>query len=214
MNEVKNIVCVFTILFFMKMPLHSKSIWIDRNIYSSGGVLKIGDVINVRIEDISQMRFSISVSNNDTFSIVSNPDVNITGFLPKVSSDKQVQSNDRTDFSGRGNMVISIAARVTAQLGDGKLRISGSRHYSFNGLASSFVVTGIVDPSLISGRSILSNDIADFRLEVRGTKEGAKIDLKRLKLKEGESASAALTEEEKQQIIIEYLRKTIGDLTR
>jgi flagellar basal body L-ring protein FlgH len=213
MNALKNIAYVLAVLFFIRIPLHPKSLWIDRNIYSSGGALKVGDVINVRIEDISQMRFSISVNNNDTFSIVSNPDANITGFLPKVSSDKQVRSSDRTDFSGRGTMVISIAARVTGRLRDGKLRISGSRQYSFNGLASSFVVSGIVDPSLISGRSILSNDIADFMLEVRGTKEGARIDLKR-KLKEGESAAAALTEEEKQQIILEYLKKMIGELTR
>jgi flagellar basal body L-ring protein FlgH len=214
MNTLKNIAYVLAVLFFIRIPLYPKSLCIDRNIYSSGGVLKVGDVINVRIEDISQMRFSISVNNNDTFSIASNPDVNITGFLPKVSSDKQVRSSDRTDFSGRGTMVISIAARVTGRLRDGKLKISGSRQYSFNGLASSFVVSGIVDPSLISGRSILSNDIADFMLEVRGTKEGARIGLKRLKLKEGESASAALTEEEKQRIILEYLKKMIGELTR
>lgn len=213
MNALRIIACVLAVLFYTRIPLYPKSLWMDRNIYSSGGALKVGDIINVRIEDISQMRFSISVNNNDTFSIVSNPDVNITGFLPKVSSDKQVRSSDRTDFSGRGTMVISIAARVTGRLRDGKLRISGSRQYSFNGLASSFVVSGIVDPSLVSGRSILSNDIADFMLEVRGTKEGAKIDLKR-KLKEGESAAAALTEEEKQQIILEYLKKMIGELTR
>ena len=213
MNVLRIIACVLAVLFYTRIPLYPKSLWMDRNIYSSGGALKVGDIINVRIEDISQMRFSISINNNDTFSIVSNPDANITGFLPKVSSDKQVRSSDRTDFSGRGAMVISIAARVTGRLRDGKLKISGSRQYSFNGLASSFVVSGIVDPSLVSGRSILSNDIADFMLEVRGTKEGAKIDLKK-KLKEGESASAALTEEEKQQIILEYLKKMIGELTR
>ena len=213
MNVLRIIACVLAVLFYTRIPLYPKSLWMDRNIYSSGGALKVGDIINVRIEDISQMRFSISINNNDTFSIVSNPDTNITGFLPKVSSDKQVRSSDRTDFSGRGAMVISIAARITGRLRDGKLKISGSRQYSFNGLASSFVVSGIVDPSLVSGRSIPSNDIADFMLEVRGTKEGAKIDLKK-KLKEGESASAALTEEEKQQIILEYLKKMIGELTR
>jgi len=192
----------------------AKSLWSDRNMYSSGEILRVGDIVTVKIEDISQMRFSIVVNSNNAFSISSNPDANITGFLPKVSSDRKVQNTDKTDFSGKGNMMVSIAARVNAKLADGKFRISGTRQYSFNGVTSSFIVSGIIDPSLMKGRSILSDDIANFRLEVRGVREGIGIELTRPPLKEGETASPALTEEEKQRIIIDYLKKMIQELTR
>ena len=73
-------------------------------------------------------------------------------------------------------------------------------------------MTGLIDPALVRGRAIDSNSVVDFALEIRGVKQG--INLQRPPLKKDEAANANLTEEEKRQIILDYLRKMLGELTR
>jgi len=91
------------------------------------------------------------------------------------------------------------------------LSVAGSRTYTFNGVTNIITVTGLVDPALMKGRVIDSNSVADFTLEVRGLKQG--INIQRLPLKKDEKADTALTEQEKQLIIIDYLKKMLGELT-
>ncbi len=202
------------LLIFIPKMVSSRSIWNDRNIYTSGTNLKVGDVIVVNINDISQLKFNITFNNDNSYNIVSNPDSTITGFLPKISSNKKLSSSDKADFSGKGGLNISIASRVTNRLGDGKLTIAGAREYSFNGKINRFIVSGIVDPELVKGRSVLSKNIADFKLEIRGLLERGNINIERAGLKEGEASSADLTEEEKQKIITDYLNKMLREINR
>lgn len=202
------------LLIFIPKMVSSRSIWNDRNIYTSGTNLKVGDVIVVNINDISQLKFNITFNNDNSYNIVSNPDSTITGFLPKISSNKKLSSSDKADFSGKGGLNISIASRVTNRLGDGKLTITGAREYSFNGKINRFIVSGIVDPELVKGRSVLSKNIADFKLEIRGLLERGNINIERAGLKEGEASSADLTEEEKQKIITDYLNKMLREINR
>jgi flagellar basal body L-ring protein FlgH len=205
---------ILALLLTFDYTAHSKSLWSDRNMYSSAASLSPGDILIVKIEDISQLRFSISLNDNSSFTISSKPDSNLTGFLPGVSANRSSTHSDKSDFSGKNNLSISIAATVTGRVKGGKYRISGSREYAFNGTKSRFSVSGTVNASHVKGRSIYSGDIADFRFEIKGSKEEADIDLKRGKLKEKESAVGSLTEDEKQKIIIDYLKKMLGELTR
>jgi flagellar basal body L-ring protein FlgH len=191
-----------------------RTIWTDKNIYSSGESLQVGDIVSVNIDDISQMRFSITLTDSSTFNISSTPDASVTGFLPRVNADKKINNNDKTEVSGRGNLKVVIGSRVTRKLPDGKFEIGGDREYVFNGVSSRFTVAGIIDPSSVKGRSVFSKDIANFRLSIRGTKEAAGIAVTRPPLKENETAGVTLTEEEKQRIIVDYLNKILRELTR
>ena len=206
--------CCFLILLLLPAALSSRTIWRDRNIYSSGTDLNIGDIVVVDIKDISQMKFNITFNNDNSYNIVSNPDTNITGFLPKVSSDKKVKNSDKTDFTSKGNLQISIASTITARRADGKLNIRGIREYSINGKINRFLLSGIVDPELIKGRTVLSKDIAEFRLEIRGLQERGPISIERPELEEGETSSAGLTEAEKQRLIIDYINKMLRELNK
>jgi flagellar basal body L-ring protein FlgH len=211
----------FTILMILSFILiclpessNSKTLWKDRNIYASGTNLNVGDILVVNINDISQLRFNVTFNNDNSYNIISNPDTTLTGFLPKISSNKKIQSSDKADFSGKGGLNIAIASRVVNRLGDGKLNIAGVREYSFNGKINRFVVSGIVDPELVKGRTVLSKNIADFKLEIRGLLERGNINIEREKLKEGEASSTTLTEEEKQKIITDYLNKMLREIGR
>ena len=161
-----------------------------------------------------QLKFNITFNNDNSFSIISNPDTNITGFLPKVSSNKKIQNSDKTEFSGKGNLKISIASSVSTISADGKLNINGIREYSINGKINRFIISGIVDPELIKGRTVMSRDIANFRLEIRGLQEAGPVNIQRPELEEEETSSTELTEAEKQQIIIDYINRMLREMIK
>ncbi|MCU0843705.1 MAG: flagellar basal body L-ring protein FlgH [Spirochaetes bacterium] len=191
-----------------------KSIWIDKNIYSSGESLQVGDIISVQVDDISQLRFTMALADSNSFNLSSKPDAGITGFLPKVNSERKINNTDKTEVSGRGNLKIVIGSRVTARRDDGKYQIAGVRSYSFNGAANQFAVSGIIDPASVKGRIVHSRDIADFRLDIRGVKEVPGVNITRPAPGPDASATSALTEEEKQRIIVDYLNKMLREMGR
>ncbi|MFH0976338.1 MAG: flagellar basal body L-ring protein FlgH [Spirochaetota bacterium] len=208
---------VFTMLFLFltfHFDIYSKTLWTDRNIYASGTNLNIGDIVVVNINDVSQLKFNITYNNDNSFNVISNPDTTITGFLPKISSNKKITASDKSDFSGKSGLSITIASRIINKLNDGKLTINGTREYSFNGKINRFTLSGIVDPELIKGRSVMSKNVADFRLEIRGLMEKGAVNLIRPDLKEGEASSTNLTEDEKQKIIWDYINKMLREISR
>jgi flagellar L-ring protein FlgH len=206
---IKKILIIAAVFSFS--VLSAKSIWKDKNIYSSIENAKVGDIIIVNIRDISNIRFNLETNSRSNSSVTSEPDMTITGFLPKISASKKISNADSTQMSGRNSMSFSISARIQNKVGN-MLTVAGTRTYSFSGVTNTILVNGLVDPYTIKGRSVDSNDMADFRLEIRGTKEG--LNLKRDKLKEGETAKSNLSEQEKQDVILDYLQKMVKELTK
>ncbi len=190
----------------------ARSLWVEKNIYSTSELLNQGDIIVVNITDISNMQFDLTLDNKNNFTISSNPDQNITPFLPKVAGDRQVKSDDRTSFSTRGKIRFSMALRVLNKAAANAYAVAGSKTFTVNGASTIFTVTGLADPALVRGRTIDSSNLADFSIEIRGIRQGFPI--VRDKLKKDETAGVTLTEDEKQKIIIDYLQKMIGELTR
>ena len=205
---------ILSCIVFLPCLADSRTIWQDRNIYASGTNLNVGDIIVVNIDDISQLKFNLIFNNDNSYNIVSSPDSTLTGFLPKIASQKKVTNSDKADLSGKGGLKLTIASRVVNRLADGKLAIAGAREYSFNGKINRFAVTGVVDPELVKGRSVVSNNIADFRFEIRGLLERGAVNVERAPLQEGEASSTGLTEEEKQRIITDYLNKMLREMSR
>ncbi len=192
--------------------LAGKSIWVDRNHFASAGTLKQGDIIIINVDDISNLQFNLSLKNSSDSSTVSSPDVTITGFLPKVQGNKNIKNNDATTFTGKGKFSFSVASRITRREQGGKFTVAGTRAYSFNGVTSTVAVSGIIDPVLVKGRQVDSRSVANFRIEIRSTKEGLR--LQRPALKKDEKAEAKLTETEKQRMILQYLEKMLNQLSR
>ncbi|MBN2040668.1 MAG: flagellar basal body L-ring protein FlgH [Spirochaetes bacterium] len=213
---MKKIKCFIILIIIISgvNSVYSRTIWRDRNIYSSGGDLNVGDIVVVNVDDISQLKFNITFNNDNSYNIISNPDKNITNFLPKISSDKKITASEKTDYSEKGNLQISIASRITSVTQDGKLNITGAKEYSINGKINRFFLSGIADPDLIKGRTLLSGDISNFRLEIRGLQEPGAVNIQRAEPGTDGTASGSLTETEKQQIIVDYLNKMLRELNR
>lgn len=207
-------VLALIILAAITAPVSAATLWREKSLYSAGQELKVGDVIVVAVADISKMSFSMNMNSKSSSSISSNPDVNITAFLPKVVADKKSTTSDTTELKNKSDLNIEIAAAVIARTPEGKYQIRGTKEYVFNGVSSRFEVSGTVDPAMLNGRTVRSSDVVGFRLVVSGTKEGLGMAITRAPLKEGELPKAELTDAEKQKIIIDYLTKMLGELSR
>lgn len=217
MDVARNIFTIGILIFlmlFVSADIMADNLWRDRNIYASGQNLKVGDILLVTINDISKMNFNISVNSDNSFNFISTPDKNITGFLPKASANSKRNNAGTTKVRGANNLKIAIPATITENAKYGKYKITGERQYSFNGVSSRFSISGIIDPAILQGRQVDSGDIAEFNLSIRGFREGAGINVTRPDLKKDETAKTDLTEQEKQKIIIDYLNKTINELTQ
>ncbi|MBP7738154.1 MAG: flagellar basal body L-ring protein FlgH [Spirochaetes bacterium] len=208
---MKKALIAYIVIVLFGCILNAKSIWQDKNPYTSEGDLKAGTVVVVNVYDVSDMKFSLSMSDKSNSIVSSNPDMTITGFLPKVAAQKKVTNDDLTQFTAKGKMAFSVATRVLNKVGT-MLNVAGSRTYTMNGVTNIITVTGLVDPAMMKGRTVDSSSVADFTLEIRGIKQG--INIQRPALKKDETANATLTEQEKQTIIIDYLKKMLGELTR
>ena len=109
-------------------------------------------------------------------------------------------------------MEMSIAATITGRQNNGHAVIAGTRSYSFNGVVTTVGVSGVVDPKFITGGSIDSGNVLNFGIQIAGRRDG--LTVRPAQIEEGGTASAQLTEEEKQRIIIDYLEKIVREITR
>lgn len=211
---MKQFIIILVLFLGSEHFLAAASLWRDRNMYKSGESIKVGDVITVRIDDLTNLQFSMNSNSRTSSEIASNPDVNITAFLPKVSSDKKSTSQDRTELSSKGRLTLDIAAQITNRANDGTFAIRGIKEYSFSGVANLFEVSGAVDPALVNGRTVRSGDIVNFRLNIATVRQGLNMNIQRPALTPDQTPKAELTNEEKQKIIIDYIEKMLNELTR
>ena len=203
---------LFLVVLFFAAFADSTTIWQDRDIYSTDRNLQVGDIIIVNVRDLSKLKFEMALNNNSSSDILSNPDVTITGFLPKISANKNIKNNESTNYSGNSKLEFSIAARITGRQQNGLSTINGSRIYSFNGVTNAILITGVIDPKQLSAGTINSEQVADFRIQITERKDG--LTITKPPPAEGEAANADLTEAEKQRILIDYLERMIRELTR
>lgn len=209
---MKRLVLAAAICFITFTQVSGRTLWNNRSLYTSGGDLRVGGVLVIDVNDVSSMRFTLNMNNQSATNVSSNPASTITGFLPRVNSDKKITNDDNTKFTSKGQLRFSMAARVLNQAANGLYAVAGSKTLTVNGVTNIITVTGLVDPALVKGRHINAARVADFTLEIRGVREG--LNIERPPLEEDEQAEATLTEAEKQQIIIDYLETMVRELTR
>jgi flagellar basal body L-ring protein FlgH len=199
-------------LILIPIIIYSKTIWVEKNLYSSGDNLSVGDIVTVVVQDISQLQFDVTSKHSIAGSVESNPDINITGFFPKVGGNKSVKNNDDFNYSEKRKMSFSLGARVQNIDQTGKLVITGSRVYSFNGTSNIITVNGTVDSAKVKSGSVYSTDMADFRLMISGSTEGMRI--QRPPLGANETGELNLTEQEKRDMLIRYFEQMINLLEK
>lgn len=208
---MKKLIGIIALLAF-SLPLLSATIWRDRNNYTAGGGFGAGDIIVINVRDVSVIQFDLSSQTTDNVSVDSEPDTTITGFLPKVTGSKKIKGDDTGKFGLKEKVGFSIAAQIQNVQGDGKFAVAGTKVYTFNGVANTIAVSGIVDPVMLRGRKIDSVNVAGFQMQISGRRQLMNLEFPPLEA-DG-TAGTELTEQQKQQLIIEYLRKMITEQAR
>jgi len=171
----------------------------------------VGDVVTVVIHDIGQLQFDVTSRNAMAGSVDSSPDINITGFLPKVSGNRALKRSENSNYSERRRLAFSVGTLVQNVTPNGSLTLAGTRVYSFDGRENTLTVSGVVDPAKIKNGAVNSIDIANFRLVINTTSDGMRI--QRPPLAEDETAELNLTEQEKRDLLIRYFEQMINSLT-
>ncbi len=205
---------LYCLLLISAVACLRATLWRERNIYSSAENLQPGDTVIININDVTKIKFNIDLKNKNVSNVSSNPDMTITGFLPKIAADKSISNDDSIKIEGKGDIAIKLAATVEQLQPNGNYSVGGARQLIFNGIANTISVSGTINPKLLKGRSINSSDVTNFRMEIATTKLGAGMTINRPALQLDETANSNLTEQEKQQIIIDYLQKMLGELNR
>ena len=207
---IKELITILLSLCFC-LPIFAATIWQDKNNYTASGKFAVGDIIVINVRDISTIQFELTSQNTDNVSVESNPDITITGFLPKASGSRKIKGDETGKFSTKSKIGFSIATQVQ-NIQNGKLTVSGNRAYVLNGVVNNVTVSGIVDQALLIGRGVDSSDVANFQMQVSGKRQ--LMNLQFQPLAPDKQASAELTEQQKQQLIIEYLQKIISEQER
>lgn len=201
------------LLIVFSARLFCASLWQDRNIYSAAESLREGDTITVAIDDLSRLRYDLTVDNKNTSAVNANPDQTITAFLPPVAASKNISNSDNVEMSSRTNMSMKMAVSVTGRGPNGNYTIQGLRQYVVNGVSSGIAISGEINPRSIQGNTVRSESVVNFRMVITTTRQGLGLNLAR-QLEENGTATMDLTEEEKQRIITDYLQKMLDELTR
>lgn len=135
----------------------------------------VGDTLTVNINEKLQASKQASSSANKTGSI--NFEVPTVKGLPiKGLKDASLAADSKNDFAGKGdssaNNVFTgtITVTVIEVLPNGNLLVSGEKQLGINQGSEFIRLSGVVNPTtIVAGNVVSSTQIADARIEYRGT---------------------------------------------
>ncbi len=151
------------------IPLFSQNLWQPNNPYNPIKKMVKGDVIRVIIQENIKTNYDYELKRDDTVTIRSTPDKNITDFMPAVDSTRAVnrKKNSKADNSNR--IQGSMSVLVSELNEDGTARIDGVKIFNFHGQTSSLQLRGIIHPRDVNDRyEITSDRVANLAITVQG----------------------------------------------
>lgn len=199
------------------LSLQADDLWIDHNPYSSVSSMQAGTVLKLSVDEPVLVEYEYEGNGQETATIKLTPDKNITEFLPAASEDRSIAINNRLRIRSHGRVKFNMAVSIQTVEGE-TLVIRGARQISYeNGRArQDFQITGRVSRRDVStDRTIRSNDVAELQIVMRGSPipQNRNLPMKQIPGENGQPArpSATLTDQEKQQILLEYLNRILGE---
>ncbi len=200
--------------------VEAEDLWINHNPYAIEASLVPGSILKLHIDEAVQIEYQYGNLGDEATSVKMVPDKAITDFLPGVSVERSINQKHKKDLRSRGRIKLPMAIRVTQIHNDGSVDFTGRKLVAHeNGDTRLDVrVTGSVNRADIGiDRSISSAAVADLTLQITGfpVEKNLGLPMKQIPStdpdKPGTTPSAKLTEEEKQQILLDYLNRVLGE---
>jgi len=134
----------------------------------------VGDILTISInENINASKTASSTANRAGSMDFAMPDAQLGSWHVKGGS---LQADSKNDFSGKGDSAAnnvftgSITVTVIDVLPNGNLIVAGEKQIGINQGSEFIRLSGVVNPLyILAGNVISSTQVADARLEYRGT---------------------------------------------
>ncbi|MCB1176330.1 MAG: flagellar basal body L-ring protein FlgH [Leptospiraceae bacterium] len=218
----------FILLLFFINVLYSQSLWVETNPYSTGTQgLKQGAVLRILLKDGIKADYRYESGKDDTITIKSAPDKKIVPELMGYNYDRsiaaKVNGKEKSNFKIIGAMAVTVKS---IDPNSGVLTVEGIREATFDKGKSSLKLSGKVSQEDIKGGNTIPSDlVADLKLEYSSSPVEKKLNDPNIQMKpaldpkgnqiigpDGQPVQKAeLSENEKQKIILNNIKKLLGE---
>lgn len=201
-------------LFFMLLPFAAgaESLWDSQSQSLITGVtrLKVGDLLQVRLEMEGALSFSSVKSNEKSFSLTIEKAAsgNPLDFLPQPLGQHDSTYKGKNEMSLKDFLVIQVL-EVTPQ---GYLVVQGSKQVSMGGQIERILLQGLVDPRRVSGASLNLDSIANLRLEITSLADGTSAQKVLTTPDLLQDGQLKLTEEKQREMLVSLYNRFLGTI--
>ena len=219
-------------LFPLFLSLGAQSLWQDHNPYAAGSKLAQGTILKLAIDETMLLIYEYENLADENIDLSLVPDRNITGFLPPVNAKRNVNKRFENRLNSRSRMRFDMAVTVNSDPQNASLSFTGTKFIGQeNGISRQQIqVSGRVHPEDVeSGRLVHSRNVADLQITVLGAPVPRSTNLP-LSDENGEEAetkvesglgsqqakrpAAQLSDEQKRQLLWEYINRLLGETTQ
>lgn len=199
--------------------LVAEDLWEDHNPFSSTGALQSGQILKLIVDEPMAIDQEYDRNSDSKIVIKMAPDKKITEFLPPANVDKSLTGSSKGRLKSRGRIRFKMAVTVEDVDEGETVHFRGNRliAYESGKNRQEIVISGKVSKSDVSvKREIKSSSVADLRIEIQGGPVPASKNIQMKTAPDGEPGeppvpSANLSDGEKQQILLEYLNRILGE---
>lgn len=208
-------ILIFTTAF---IAIYAKSLWVDSGeLFLDKKPLKIGDPVTIVFNHNTIIKYKAQSKQSATSKLMpSTSQSPMLSFLPALDygSDMNYDKNLATANDGKLQGVITVAV---TEVRDGNLVVGGAHTLIINGEEENISITAVASPKLIrKGIMIYSTDLINPVITYKGlaVSKGNKYTRDNVTMTTDETGklNVEFTEDEKTQIIIDYLNKTLDTL--
>jgi len=204
---------VFVLLAVMGGQVFARDLWVDHNPYNPAGKLVPGSILRLAVDEPMVLEYEHSANQSDEARVKATPDKSLTEFLPPANADRTISSKQESRSRSRGRMTFRMGVTVSRVTEDA-IEFSGAKIVAPEDGRTRFEVqaAGIVHRQDIgSDRTIKSGDVSQFQLIMKGGPIAQNQGLQ-LKPNADGSTSAAPSADEKEQMLLDYLNRVLGEM--
>lgn len=201
------------------MALSAQSLWEDHNPYNPASILRDGTILKLIVDEPVSVEYEYENNKDESITVKLVPDQTITDFLPPADVNRSITNKTTDKVKATGRVQFRMAVSVNGNPENNTVTFSGSKLLAVEAGRSrqQIQVTGRIHVEDIqAGRMIQSEDIADLQIQIQGTPVPQDFNLP-MKQEPGANPgdpaqpSANLTDAEKQQILLDYLNRILGE---
>ena len=201
------------------IPVVSEDVWVDHNPYHSLSGAAEGSIIKILVDEPVSVEYEYDGSSDEAATVKMTPDKDLMSFLPKANSEKSITEKDKIRIRARGRVRFRAAVSIVGKVENGVIQFQGSKTIGVEADKAQQVITisGRVNADdIASDRTIKSSDVANLVIHIKGLPVAG---TKNITMKTEESTdpnapqkkSAKLSDDEKQQLLLNYLNRVLGE---